>query len=210
MKLLNFDRVLCVSPHPDDIEYSMGGTILKCNNTHFDILCLTQGGDCDATTGINRLAEVKNAWNKSNLENYSLYFSDTKFLKERGTDEWINWIETNFILKNKYDCIITPSNYDSHFEHKIVCELGYPLTRISNISLMEYYSPSTLETWIPNLFIDIEDVYEIKMDMLSEFISQSNKTYFQTNTLLGFHTNFRCSKRGIKIAEQFRIKQIFL
>ena len=29
MKLFNFDRVLCLSPHPDDVEYSMLGTIMK-------------------------------------------------------------------------------------------------------------------------------------------------------------------------------------
>ena len=40
MKLLNFNRVLCLSPHPDDVEYSMSGTIMKCTDTIFDIVCL--------------------------------------------------------------------------------------------------------------------------------------------------------------------------
>ena len=40
MKFLNYDTVLCVSPHPDDIEYSMMGTILKHVDTHFIILNL--------------------------------------------------------------------------------------------------------------------------------------------------------------------------
>lgn len=209
-KFLTFNKVLCIAPHPDDVEYSMAGTIIKHNNTHFDILCLTQGGDCDSTTSSDRLNEVKSAWDKSKIDNYKLYFSNNKFLKEKGSDEWINWIEQNFLSKNKYDCIITPSNEDSHFEHKIVCEFGYPLTRISDISLLEYYSPSTLETWIPDTFVDISDIYDIKLNMLDEFKSQKNKTYFNSATILGFHTNFRCSKRGINITEQFKIKQMFL
>jgi LmbE family N-acetylglucosaminyl deacetylase len=50
MKFLNFNRVLVLAPHPDDAEYSMSGVVLKYTDTHFDILCLTQGGDCDSTT----------------------------------------------------------------------------------------------------------------------------------------------------------------
>ena len=34
-KFLNFNKVLCLSPHPDDVEYSMLGTILKYNGTKF-------------------------------------------------------------------------------------------------------------------------------------------------------------------------------
>ena len=210
MKFLNFDKIICISPHPDDVEYSMAGTILKYTDTHFDILCLTQGGDCDLTTGIGRIAEVKNVWKRSNINNFSLYFTNNKLLKELGEDEWINYIEVNFIDKFNYDCIMTPSQFDSHFEHKIVCNLGYALTRIRPISLIEYYSPSTLETWIPNVFINIDNVYETKINMLMEFKSQINKTYFSIKTLDEFHTNFRCSKRKIGKIEQFKFKQIFL
>ena len=32
------------SPHPDDVEYSMLGSIMKHQDTHFDILCMTKGG----------------------------------------------------------------------------------------------------------------------------------------------------------------------
>ena len=44
MKFLNFKRVLCLSPHPDDVEYSMLATIKKNSNTKFDIFCLSRGG----------------------------------------------------------------------------------------------------------------------------------------------------------------------
>ena len=49
-KFLGFDNVLCLSPHPDDIEYGMAGTIVKHTDTNFDILILTEGGDFDFTT----------------------------------------------------------------------------------------------------------------------------------------------------------------
>lgn len=209
-KFLNFNRILCLSPHPDDVEYSMAGIVLKHKDTIFDILCLTQGGDCDITTSNDRLKEVEAVWKKSNVTNYNLLFTENKFLKEKGTDEWVSYIEKKYLNNLKYDCIMTPSEYDSHFEHIIVCNLGYPLTRVSNISLIEYYSPSTLESWVPNLFEDISEFYGTKINMLNEFKSQLHRSYFKRESIDGFHTNFRCLKRNINKIEQFKIKQIFL
>ncbi len=103
MKFLGFNKVLCLAPHPDDVEYSMGGTIIKHYNTQFDILCLTQGGDCDVTTGNSRLDEVRNSWESTGITNINLYFSPYKLLKEKGEDEWVNYIETNFVNKNNYE-----------------------------------------------------------------------------------------------------------
>jgi len=210
MKFLGFDKVLCLAPHPDDVEYSMGGTIIKNQDTRFDILCLTQGGDCDKTTNSSRLDEIRNSWESTDISNVDLFFSPYKFLKEKGEDEWVNYIETNFVNKNNYDCICTPTPKDSHFEHKIVSNLGWPLTRIKSISLLEYYSPSTLETWIPNTFVDISKSYKIKLKMLKEFTSQQHRSYFKENTIKGFHTNFQCSKKGIELVEQFNLKQSFI
>ena len=209
-KLFNFNKVLCLSPHPDDVEYSMSGTIIKNYDTQFDILCLTQGGDCDVTTSNNRLDEVRNSWESTGIINVNLFFSPNKFLKEKGEDEWVNYIETNFVNKNDYDCICTTSAHDSHFEHKIVSNLGWPLTRIKSISLVEYCSPSTLENWIPNTFIDVSEAYKLKLKMLKEFTSQQHRSYFKEDTIKGFHTNFQCSKKGTELVEQFNLKQLFL
>ena len=38
MKFLNYDKVLCVSPHPDDVEVGMMGSAIKYPDTHFDKL----------------------------------------------------------------------------------------------------------------------------------------------------------------------------
>ena len=136
MKFLGFNKVLCLSPHPDDVEFGMMGTILKYNDTHFDILCLSSGGDFDNTTGQNRLQEVQDAW--GNQPNVTLHFTKLKLLKELNHDAWVNFIETLFTNKEEYDCLFVPTKEDSHFEHKIVNELASPLTRIKNISILEY------------------------------------------------------------------------
>jgi LmbE family N-acetylglucosaminyl deacetylase len=205
MKFLNFNRVLVLAPHPDDAEYSVAGVILKHQDTHFDVLCLTQGGDCDATTGESRIQEVLNAWSLAEIGNCHLHFSNEKLLKHKDVDQWIHWVETNFTKKFDYDCIMTTSEYDSHFEHVIVSSLAAPLSRIKPYSIIQYRSPSTLEKWIPNLFVSLEDFYYIKCNMLQEFKSQIDRPYFTQPVLDGFHTNFQCMKKGKGYVESYRI-----
>ena len=205
MTFLNFKRILCLSPHPDDAEYSIAGVVLKYPDTHFDILCLTQGGDCDSTTSVKRIDEVINSWATTNATNYTLHFSDVKFLKDRGVDEWIHYIETNFTKNFNYDCIMTTSEHDSHFEHVLVSSLAAPLARIKPYSIIQYRSPSTLDKWTPNLFVSLESFYYNKKKMLREFKSQLHHEYFNDNILDGFHTNFQCMKKGQGFVESYKI-----
>lgn len=205
MKFLNFNRVLCLAPHPDDAEYSMAGVVLKYPDTHFDILCLTEGGYCDITTSQSRHQEVRDAWSRSGVVNYSLYFSDVPIFKVRGIDEWVKYIEDNYTHKNKYECILTTSEFDSHHEHVSVSSLAAPLSRATPYSIIQYRSPSTLDVWEPNLFISLDDVYKTKKNMLQGFQSQIDKPYFRNEVLDGFHTNFQCMKKGKGFVELFKI-----
>ena len=212
MKFLNFNTVLCLSPHPDDIDYSMLGSIMKYQDTHFDILCMTKGGakGFDKTNGWNRICEVEEVWKQANLNNASIYHSDCDFFEDKDRDAgWVNYIENNFIKKRNYDCIFIPTKDDSQFEHRFVNGLGPALIRVSPISLIEYRTPSTLNTWNYNIFIDIKDYYEKKIEYLQNFESQIDKSYFGEITLDAFHSNFQCRKKGIPITEHFKIIEYY-
>ena len=83
MKLLNYNKVLCLSPHPDDIEYGMLGTIMKYKNTKFDIVVLSQGGDFDESTAKERQGECKKVW--EHIDNINgCFIEDIKFIKDDG------------------------------------------------------------------------------------------------------------------------------
>ena len=207
MRFLKFKKVLCLSPHPDDVEYSMLGSVLKYSDTYFDTLCFTKGGDFDKTTGDQRWLENKKIWDK--LPNGDITFSDVCFLKEKGEDGWINFIETNFINKNSYDCIFIPTKADSHFEHQTVNNLAPALTRDKKISIIEYRTPSTLDDWSPNMFVEIEkDLYKQKIKYLTYFKTQKERWYFKNEVLSSFHANYPCHKRGMRKVECFKISQL--
>jgi LmbE family N-acetylglucosaminyl deacetylase len=224
MKLLNYDKVLCLSPHPDDIEYGALGTIMKYKNTQFDIVVLSQGGDFDITTQTERQNECRKVWeNIDNIEGY--FIEDSKFIKEKDEDEWVNILENKFDISS-YDCIITTSPSDSHFEHRIVSNFTYALVRRSKCGIIQYKSPSTLDTWIPNLFIDIgvienrnrkdghsdgthmlfmAGIWYAKINKLKLFESQKDKSYFEDQAIKSFHSNYQCSNRDMSRVESFKI-----
>ena len=224
MKLLNYDKVLCLSPHPDDVEYGMLGTICKYKDTQFDIVVLSQGGDFDKSTAKERQDECRKVW--QHIDNIDGYFiEDSKFIKDKDEDEWVNILENKFDISS-YDCIITTSPTDSHFEHRMVSDFTYALVRRSKCSLIQYKSPSTLDTWIPNYFVDLNHIgnrneddgytndthilflaatWYIKINKLKLFESQQNKSYFQEQALKSFHSNYQCSNREMSHVESFKI-----
>lgn len=212
MKFLGFNKVLCLSPHPDDVELGMLGTIQKYRETRFDVLCLTRGGakDFDPSNGTDRRSEVLDVWEEIGAGNAFPLFSNVEYFEDKNGDaEWINYIETEFLKEGGYEGIFVPSGEDSMYEHRFVNKLGPPLTRVTPLSLIEYRTVSTLNSWIPGVFVDIKEYYGKKEKSLQKFASQLNKSYFSKDSVRAFHTNFQCTKKGISFTEQFKLLQLF-
>jgi len=218
MKFLGCDNVLCISPHPDDTEYSMMGTILKYWDTMFTCLQLCQGGDMDETTGKNRLFEVESAWAYAGIKyashvdsppsNVNLVFTELKYMRDMLEEEWINFIERK--LSPNLDVIVLPNEHDSHFEHRLVAGFGKALIRQRPITLIQYKTPSTDQTWVPNLFVDIDKEYHTKVKSLKKFESQQDRYYFRDDVLRSFHSDFQSAKKGKHYVEQFKILDLYL
>ena len=223
MKFLNYDKVLCLSVHPDDVEYGMLGTIMKYKDTRFDILVLSEGGDFDKSTGKNRHKECQSVWGK--IDNLSGSFLDYKHIKDTLEDELISKIENKCDI-DSYDCIFVPPEEDAHFEHKKISSLSYPLTRRVKCGLIQFKTPSTLDSWIPNFFVDLNNIenrnkedghssktdllfkaciWYIKLNKLKLFTSQQDKSYFSKLSIESFHSNYQCSMRGLNWIESFKI-----
>ncbi len=206
MRFLGLDRALCLSPHPDDVELSMSGTIKKYKDTVFRVLCCSIGTQSDSSSGVQRHQEMLNFWKKMECENVELYFVED-FINLRREDEWVNYFEENFLADAQ--AIFTTSSEDSHFEHKIVRNVSVAMTRHKTLSLIEYRSFSTLWEWVPNMFTDITGGYDLKVSALQEISSQSNKNYFTKDVLDAFHTDMQCSKKLLKRVEQFKLVTIY-
>ena len=208
MKFLNFNKVLCLSPHPDDVEYSMSATINKYCDTKFDVVCLSNGTATDITSNPRRLLEVEQFWKSFKCDNVTLIQTDVKYFESMSSAQWVTYLDK--IVANGYDAICTTSAFDSHQEHIFLNGLINPLTRSKSISVIEYKSPSTLHAWIPNYFVDCKDQFELKCSVLREsFISQIDSIYFNEDCIRLFHTDYNCLKRNLKLVEQFKIVTLY-
>jgi LmbE family N-acetylglucosaminyl deacetylase len=208
MKLLGFDRVLCLSPHPDDVEYSMSGTIMKYKDTQFDMLTLSIGGDFDTTTTNSRHNEVEAAWRSADIKNIKIRTCAHLKPKDCPADKMIHEIETNY-LEESHDAIFVPSSIDSHFEHRMTNSIAPALTRVKNVSIIEYKTPSTLHEWSANMLVDISDIFNRKLKILKKFKSQQMKWYFKKELIEHFHADYQSFKKGYRYVEQFKINQLY-
>ncbi len=208
MKFLNLDRVLCLSAHPDDTEYGLLGSMMKFDETIFDVLVLSNGGDFDNTTGESRQKECMGIWDRVQF-NVSGRFFPKSYVKDTSEDEWVNLIEQEYDI-NDYDCILSLPVQDSHFEHRMVNHIAYALVRGSKCGIVTYRTSSTLEEWIPNFHVQVKEYVDEKVDILRRnFVSQKDKLYFQEDMILDFHTNYLCSKVGAGYVESFRVERVY-
>jgi hypothetical protein len=205
MKFLNFNKVLCLGAHPDDVEYGMLGSMCKFTDTEFDILILSEGGDFDKSTGKDRQLECQNIWDK--IPNVNGKFTGIKHVVNHQEDEWVNILESGGYISDEYDCIFTLPNEDSHFEHRIVNNMTPALVRHKRIGIISYRTPSTLDNWIPNFYVEID--LDEKIEYLNAFESQLEKPYFSEKSFKSFHSNYQCFKKNMKFVELFRVEIIY-
>jgi len=169
-------------------------------------MVMSDGGDFDDTTKeVDRGSENRMIWSMFN--NVSGWIGST-FVKNQTEDKMVNLIESNIhpLIKT----VVTTSKEDSHFEHRMINNLGPALCRRSSLTLVEYRTPSTLNHWIPNHFVSLtKDQYNKKRLILKKFQSQQKAPYFDDDTVDDFHHNFLCSKKGLKVVESYRIVESF-
>ena len=214
MKFLNCNKVLCLAAHPDDVEYGMLGSIMKYTDTKFDILVLSEGGNFDESTSVDRHKECESIW--EDIDNIQGSFLPIKHLADINEDELINTIESEFNISD-YDSICTPPSEDAHFEHRKVNRAAFSLIRRIGCGLVTFRTPSALDEWIPNFFVDLSKhttksgaiIMFAKKKALLKFVSQQSKSYFKENSINSFHSNYQCSQRDMSFVESFRIERCY-
>jgi LmbE family N-acetylglucosaminyl deacetylase len=188
-----------LSPHPDDIEISMAGMMLRCSDTQFTSIVCSIGSKGNPTSSHNRFKECENFWrgvNNVDLRLLGIYIAD------QPIREWITVIESTF--GDNFQGVLIPTSTDSHQEHLIINKVGLALARARKISVIEYRSPSTMSSWYPNLFVDIKETEEDKILRMKTIVSQ-NKKYTNEKYLKASHIHLPSFKKDYHPVEQFKI-----
>ncbi len=185
-------KVLVVSPHPDDETLGAGGTLLKLKKQGHSLFWLNI---TDMT--------IENGWDKSKIEHRQNQIND--IIHFYGFDAFYNLAlppaqlsslnEGEIIGKIKSifetvkpDWILIPGQYDAHSDHKIVynccmaCAKTFRAPYIKRITSMEIISETDFgfqkEKFEPNLFIDISDELEDKLEAMKIYDTELEEVPF--------------------------------
>ena len=206
-------NVLVLSPHADDAELGMGGTIAKLVKQKNNVTILTAilpkenlSGKVDKYMENKRYKEQINSSKLlgAKLQTLNLDPYDFKFNREyvKIFDEKIKKIEP--------DVIFSCWEHDTHQDHKTLANIIFSVSRKNNISLYMYEAmlPGGINTnaFNPQLFIDISKFMKTKIKSINCYKSvfhRKKNNYSNFMESIAARAKFRGEMIGVKYAECF-------
>lgn len=213
-------KIMIVSPHPDDESLGAGGSILKLKEAGNEVYWLNVTD-----------AKIEYGWKeefvekrKIQIERIREYFSFDEFInlkfppaKLNGSikGELINAIGEAFD-KIKPNSIILPDYNDTHSDHKYVFEAAYSCSKIfrrsyiKRILTMEILSETNFgmpyHKFEPNLYMDITDYFEQKIEALNIYDTElGNLPFPRSIDAVKAQAIIRGTEAGVLYAEAFRV-----
>lgn len=196
-------NILAIAAHPDDIEISCLGYLLKENKekkSKISVFIASSGSLKDTTSGINRIRESKKALKC--IKDINFNYRSNKGIKISDFEKISNKIRKLIIDINPDEILVHDPN-DTHNEHSLVYDIVKTASRRLAINLIRYQSVSSSNSFKANLYIDVKDYLAIKKKSLKFHKSQQFHEYFSDKYIESFHNNFFAYNRGIKISEAF-------
>lgn len=212
------DKILVFTVHPDDETLGCGGTLLKHKANGSEIhwlICTTLDKSHDYyNTREKEIIKVSETYGFNSVHNLRL---KTMRIDEYSFTELISKI-SNVVINVKPSTIYLPFKSDIHSDHRKIFEASYSCTKsfrysfIKRIYMMETlseteFAPSTKEdSFIPNVFIDITEFIEKKIEIMKIFQSELAEHPFpRSEKNLKALATFRGASCGCEYAESFML-----
>jgi LmbE family N-acetylglucosaminyl deacetylase len=133
-------------------------------------------------------------------------FEDTKLSL---SSDLINHIEF-FIKKADPDIVLTHSLGDTHHDHRAIAASTMEAGRfVPNI--LAYEIPVTRD-FKPQVYYDISDVIDDKIELINIFLSQRSKSFLQSNAIRGLAQYRALQSRfdnSVSCVEAFEVQKLF-
>ena len=174
-------NILAIGAHPDDIELGCGGlSLLKAVEQGHTVSMYTLTKGSHSGDPNERVQELKLSARTIGAER--LFIDDFEDTKLQLNSDLINHIE--FVIRNvKADIVFTHSMVDTHHDHKAIAEATIEAGRqVPNI--LAYEMPVTKD-FKPQVYYDISDVIDNKINLLKLFFSQRDKMFLTTSAIKG-------------------------
>lgn len=226
--------IVFFSPHPDDVEFVLGGTVLlHCNRYATKIVVMTDGGAAaNGTKEIRRCEADKVAALYPSIHYMHLDFADMS-ISSYNEEQLVSIISV--IRKLKPSIIVLPSENDIHPDHIQTSLLVKKAVEMaaSNLCANSYGAPHNcryiLSYRFPGrtspaadcgtkIYIDVSEVYEEKKKLIKTYKSQIYMTDEYTETeinrsllsLIESTDRINGSKIGVCYAEELCLVKGYL
>ncbi|QEZ88268.1 deacetylase, PIG-L family [Aliarcobacter cibarius] len=210
------NKVLIVAVHPDDETLGCGGTLLKHKANGDEIhwlICTTIDKNHNYyETREKEIYEVSKLYNFNSVHNLRL---KTMQVDEYSMSELVSKI-SKVINEIQPNIIYLPFKGDVHSDHRKIFEASYSCTKsfrypfIKKIYMIETlseteFAPSTQEdSFIPNVFVDISEYFEKKIEIMKVFESEISEHPFpRSERNLRALATLRGATCGCEYAESF-------
>lgn len=209
-------KILIIAPHPDDEVLGCGGTVAKHSKRGDEVyLCIVTKAytpDWSEEFLKNRPKEIE----KSNkiLGIKKTYFLDYLTVKlDTIPQKELNEAISKVVNEVNPDILYIPHKGDLNKDHRLVFESCLVATRPANHKVKRILSYETLsetewgqsiEPFIPNVYIDISETFEAKIEAMKAYESEL-KQYPHPRSLeiVEALAKKRGSEVGVKAAEAF-------
>lgn len=173
-------NILAIGAHPDDIELGCGGLLIKAARQGHNIFMysLTRG----AASGDPKQRTAELTKSAKFIGAKSLWIDDFEDTKLNASSELINHIE-HFVNRADPDLILTHSSGDVHHDHRAVAAATLESGRFMS-NILSYEIPLT-KNFTPQVYYDISDVVDEKVELINIFWSQQSKLYLKSNAIKG-------------------------
>lgn len=195
-------NILAIGPHPDDIEFGCGGTLLRYGQAGHDLYQMIMTDGCVGGNPATRKREQEKASQMLHMkEIFWAGYHDTE-LKDgrdpiRKIEEVVNAVHPDVVLVNYPE--------DSHQDHRATAHAAIAATR--NVKEVFFYESPTSMNFNPDIFVDITDILDEKVKLLEIHASQVEKTSIENlkvTEIAKAYAIFRGVQGRVRFAEGFR------
>ncbi len=199
-------NILAIGPHPDDVEFGCGGTLMKYAQAGHNVylFILTDGsfgGDPQ-----KRRQEANDAAKFMGTKDvFWAGLKDTELVCNRDLILKIDEI----VHKVKADTVFLNFWADVHQDHRAAAQATVSASR--HIKEVLFYEVPTTQHFEPDIFVDIQDVLEKKLQLLKIHDSQVDKTRVEDLSIVESVqscANFRGYQGRVKYAEGFKALRV--
>ena len=197
-------NVLAVGAHPDDIELGCYGTLTKHRNSGDKIFgAIITSGELAS----NPKTREKESIEAAKLIDMNLTFGNFPDGNLQANSTLVSFLD-DIIKKKKINIMYIHTEHDRHQDHIAVARAGISAAR--NLKqLYSYETPNVLSDYHPQLFVDITNSLQTKINAIKKHKSQKNKVYMRIEAIKGI-AKFRAYQCGLRkrSCESFEVHKV--